>query len=93
MMKVFSRSWITGGSIGLKAIAPLAGFEWPVDDPGGGISMVYHARMVDPATPADDRAQLQDWLLDYNRGDVEATLAVRDWLESQGQQLPVVSID
>ena len=91
MMKVYSRSWTTGGSIGLKAIAPLAGFKWSVDDADGGMSMVYHARMVDPATSPPDSAQLQAWLLDYNRGDVEATLAIRDWLDTEGSRLPVVS--
>ena len=90
MMKVFSNTWTTGGSIGLKAVAPLAGFDWAVDDPGGGMSMVYHARMVDPTTTTEDRAQLRDWLLEYNRGDVEATLAIRGWLDTEGAQLPVV---
>ena len=93
MMKVFSRTWTTGGSIGLKAIAPLAGFSWPVDEPGGGISMVYHATMVDPATPPEAREQIRDWLLDYNRGDVEATLAIREWLEAEGGRLPAVPTD
>ena len=42
MNQVFKESWITGGSSSLKAIAPLAGHTWPVDDPGGGLSMVKH---------------------------------------------------
>ena len=84
-------SWTTGGSFGLKAVAPLAGSTWPVDDADGGMSMVYHARMLDPATTAEEQAQLQAWLLDYNRGDVEATLAIRDWLDADGSQLPVAT--
>ena len=53
--------------------------------------MVYHARMLDPATTAEEQAQLQAWLLDYNRGDVEATLAIRDWVDADGSQLPVAT--
>ena len=90
LMKVFDHSWTTGGSIGLKSIAPLAGFDWPVAGPDGGMSMVYHARMFDEATSADDASQLQTWLLDYNRGDVEATFAIREWLCDKGSRLPVV---
>jgi predicted RecB family nuclease len=90
MMKVFDRSWTTGGSISLKAIAPLSGFGWPVDDPGGGVAMVYHARMLDQTTSPDERTKLLNWLLDYNRGDVEATLAIRRWLGTEGSHLPVV---
>ncbi|MCP3976870.1 MAG: TM0106 family RecB-like putative nuclease [bacterium] len=88
MRKVFEAGWVTGGSTGLKTIAPLAGFEWEVDDPGGGISMLYHAQAIDVADPESTSAR--QWLLDYNRGDVEATLAIRDWLETHGASFPEV---
>jgi predicted RecB family nuclease len=89
MLQVFRSGWTTGGSAGLKRIAPLAGFEWDVEDPGGGISMLHHASATDP--DHDGQAGARQWLLDYNRGDVEATLAIREWLD--GSDLPAVSVD
>jgi predicted RecB family nuclease len=89
LRRVFMDRWITGGPAGLKPIATLAGYEWPVDDPGGGISIVRHAE----ATGAGPDAEAaRAWLLDYNRGDVEATLAVRDWLTTEGDLWPVVPV-
>jgi predicted RecB family nuclease len=66
---------ITGGSSGLKVVAPLSGFHWEVDDAGGGESMLKY----DSAAAGDPEAQL--WLLTYNRGDVQATLASRRWMD------------
>lgn len=73
--KEFKADWITGGSTSLKAIAPLAGFAWDVDDPGGGMSMVKYLEAVAGSGDA------QDWLLTYNQGDVEATRQIREWLD------------
>ena len=76
ILKVWDSQVITGGSSGLKRVAPLVGFCWEIDDPGGGESMAKH----DVAAQGDRDAQ--NWLLKYNRGDVEATLAVREWMAS-----------
>ena len=76
MLREWDSQLITGGSSSLKTTAPLAGFQWAVDDAGGGESMIQH----DLATRGDKAAQ--DWLLAYNRGDVEATLAIRNWMAS-----------
>ena len=76
MLREWDSQLITGGSSSLKTIAPLAGFQWEIDDAGGGESMIKH----DLATRGDKAAQ--DWLLAYNRGDAEATVAVRDWMAS-----------
>jgi predicted RecB family nuclease len=84
--QVFRESWLTGGSRSLKVIAPLAGYRWPVDDPGGALSMVKHAE----ATGGGEQAAARDWLLTYNRGDVEATRAIRDWLDREGAGWPEV---
>ena len=68
--RVFKAGWITGGSTGLKAIAPLAGFSWDIDNPGGAIAMVRYTEAAAGSTDA------QAWLTNYNRGDVEATLVI-----------------
>jgi predicted RecB family nuclease len=81
MLRIVDSQLITGGGTGLKAVAPIAGFTWHVDQAGGGESMLRY----DVAVGSDDateRADARHWLLTYNRGDVEATLALRDWLES-----------
>jgi predicted RecB family nuclease len=76
MLREWDSQLITGGSSSLKTTAPLAGFRWEVDDAGGGESMIKH----ELATRGDKTAR--EWLLAYNRGDVEATVAVRDWMAS-----------
>ena len=88
--QVFRESWITGGSRSLKVIAPLAGHTWPVDDPGGGLSMVRRAEATNPESDGPARDAARRWLLDYNRGDVEATLRIREWLDREGRNWPEV---
>jgi predicted RecB family nuclease len=91
LQKVFTASWMTGASTGLKVVAPLAGFDWPVDDPGGGLSMVRYAAAVDPEATEERRSAARTWILDYNRGDVEATLRIREWLDAEGSSWPEVA--
>lgn len=88
--QVFKESWITGGSRSLKTIAPLAGHSWLVDDPGGGLSMVRHAEATNPELESSVRDTARRWLLTYNRGDVEATLRIREWLDREGSTWPEV---
>ncbi len=88
LKSVFHASWITGGSASLKVIAPLSGFEWQVDDADGGYSMVKYAEATEP--DASESRAPRDWLLDYNRGDVEATSAIREWLSTAGATWPTV---
>ena len=84
LLKVFRAHLITGNPVKLKATAPLSGFFWEVQEPAGDESMVRH----DDAVLGDEAAR--DWLLTYNRNDVEATLALRDWLQDSAETLPPI---
>ena len=69
-------------------VAPLAGFEWQADDAGGDASTVWYRDAVKP-DPSPERDALREKLLAYNEDDVQATLAVREWLDSdQSENLP-----
>ena len=88
LYRVWDANFITGGASGLKAVAPTVGFAWEVDDPGGGESMVMYDRALDGGAEAE---AARAWLLRYNRGDVSATRAVREWMESVGASAPSIA--
>lgn len=90
LLRTVDGQLITGTGSGLKVIAPLAGFKWGVDDPGGGKSMVQYD-IAAATEETEERSAARDWLLTYNRGDVQATLAIRDWLENAAAELPSIS--
>ncbi len=84
---------ITGRSMGLKVVAPLAGFGWRFDDAGGTLAMVKYDQAVDEDADADPggRAKAQQWILDYNEDDVRATAALREWLDGAASALPSIA--
>ena len=60
----------------LKIIAPLCGFAWRDDDPGGLQSEIWFERLL------AGEESMRDRLLTYNEDDVVAQLAVRHWVRS-----------
>jgi predicted RecB family nuclease len=67
---------------GIKKLAPKAGFNWAVQDPGGALSLLKHRDAVDPNKSKAEQQESIDWLYSYNLDDVRATFAVRDYLRN-----------
>ena len=61
----------------LKTVAPIFGFSWRVDDPGGAVSQVYLS-VAQTSDDPDAVAAAKAWLLSYNEDDTAATAAIRD---------------
>lgn len=84
LLQVFRAHLITGNPVKLKVTAPLSGFSWDVDEPAGDESMVRHDQAVEGSQTA------RNWLLTYNRNDVEATVALRNWLQDKARTFPPI---
>jgi predicted RecB family nuclease len=69
--------------LSIKKVAPVFGFAWRDEDPGGLQSQLW----LEQALSSDDHetaAQLRKRILDYNEDDVRATAAIRDGLRNSG---------
>jgi predicted RecB family nuclease len=89
LFRVFATQLITGNPTGLKDVAALFGYAWAVGDPGGGQSMIRYDEAISTLDQATAHAA-RDWLLTYNRGDVEATRALREWLDHKAASCPPI---
>ncbi|MCF8534668.1 MAG: ribonuclease H-like domain-containing protein [Candidatus Nanopelagicaceae bacterium] len=65
---------------GIKKLAPKAGFNWQVQDPGGALSLLKYKEAVDQNRTQAERDKAIAWLYSYNLDDVRATFAVREYL-------------
>jgi predicted RecB family nuclease len=69
--------FVSPNGYSLKVIAPLCGFEWRDDDPGGAQSELWYAELL-----KGDKSR-QSRLLEYNEDDVGAQLAIRRWVRAR----------
>ena len=69
-------------SYSIKALAPVAKFEWRAQDAGGAMSLLKYKAAT--ATDVDDSVRQEAilWLRDYNLDDIRATFAVRNYIRS-----------
>lgn len=73
----FSREYLVSPEgYSLKVVAPLSGFEWRDEDPGGLQSEIWFERLQ------EGESAMRRRLLEYNEDDVRAQLAVRTWVRS-----------
>lgn len=79
--KVFKAHFTSLRGSSIKKVAPLFGFGWRVDDPGGAVSQTYLAT-VHTSTDPNDVAAAKHWLLSYNEDDTAAMAAIRDGMRT-----------
>ncbi|GMQ98651.1 MAG: TM0106 family RecB-like putative nuclease [Acidimicrobiia bacterium] len=71
------KSLVSPNGYSLKVVAPLSGFSWRDDDPGGRQSEIWFERFV------QGDGGMRERLLQYNEDDVLAQLTIRQWLRDQ----------
>ena len=69
--------FVSPNGYSLKVIAPLCGFDWRDDDPGGAQSELWYVDLLKGNESRRSR------LLEYNEDDVAAQLAIRRWVHAR----------
>jgi predicted RecB family nuclease len=69
-------------SYSIKDLAPLAKFEWSVPMAGGANSLFKYKDAINETLDQSVRDEAIEWLDAYNRDDVRATFAVRNYLRT-----------
>lgn len=64
----------------IKLLARRAHFDWKVDEAGGANSLLKYNAATDANLPQSERDEAIAWLDSYNRDDVRATFAVRNYI-------------
>ena len=90
LLEVVRTHLVTGRSMGLKEVAPLAGFTWQSNEVGGDLAMVNYDAAIDDDDPIA-QAAARAWILTYNEDDVRATAALRYWLDGPANELPSIA--
>lgn len=84
------RAQLVGPSgLGLKVVAPQAGFHWGADDVDGEESVNLY-RVATGKVAGQDPEVAREILLSYNGDDCRATAAVRKWLSEGAVDVPVL---
>ena len=79
----FAQKWaFPAKSYSIKDLAPLAKFEWSVEAAGGANSLFKYRDAINQGLDQSERDEAIKWLDAYNRDDVRATFAVRDYIRS-----------
>lgn len=91
VFRLVERQFVGVHGLGLKKVAPVAGFHWRDEEPSGEASIAWHSQAVRSSSRAGGKGkalvqQTRARLLAYNEDDVRATRAVRCWL-SEGTWL------
>ena len=73
--------FISTAGLGLKVVAPVAGFHWRDPEAGGEASIGWY-RDAQTAS-GSERDAGRERILTYNEDDVRATRAVREWITKQ----------
>ena len=73
LLGYMKQKWISNDGHGLKVMAPAHGFNWSDDDPGGFNSIDWYCEAVH-----NNDQEMVRRILDYNRDDCRATLALRE---------------
>ncbi|MFP7366581.1 TM0106 family RecB-like putative nuclease [Corynebacterium callunae] len=88
-MFAVARSQLVGpGGLGLKQLAPAAGFHWEEEDFAGEDSL--HAFLIAATAPVAEAEAARAQLLSYNGDDCRATAAVRHWLRRGALSAPLL---
>ncbi|WP_390176239.1 hypothetical protein [Mycobacterium asiaticum] len=84
--QVFKANFVSLHRSSIKKVAPLFGFTWRVDDPGGAISKTYLSK-VRTSTDPDEVVKAKEWLPTYNEDDNAAMAKIRDSTRSEANVL------
>ncbi|MGB6183296.1 MAG: TM0106 family RecB-like putative nuclease [Rhodococcus sp. (in: high G+C Gram-positive bacteria)] len=83
MYVAVSDNFVCPSGKGLKKVAPVAGFTWRDDEAGGEASMAWYLQAVGRDGDVDRSQRTR--LLHYNEDDVQATRALRVWMDNRSE--------